>query len=94
MEKREEEEWVYLYPFYKAEKNIAEKIQILMSSKNTKHIKNFQNEMRKQEKLLDIELSEKQKEAVEAINDNNVCIITGGPGTRKNNYNKRSISNI
>ena len=50
--------------------------------------------MKKQEKLLDIELSEKQKEAVEAINDNNVCIITGGPGTRKNNNNKRSYIHL
>ena len=94
VEKRDEEEWVYLYPFYKAEKNIAEKIKILMASKNTKHIKNFQNELKKQEKLLDIELSEKQKEAIEAINENNVCIITGGPGTRKNHYYKRGYSNI
>ncbi|MEI3401415.1 MAG: AAA family ATPase [Clostridia bacterium] len=28
-------------------------------------------------------LSEKQKEAIRAINDNNVTIITGGPGTGK-----------
>ena len=30
-----------------------------------------------------MELSEKQLEAVRAINDNNVCVITGGPGTGK-----------
>ena len=35
------------------------------------------------EKHSDIELSEKQLEAVRAINDNNVCVITGGPGTGK-----------
>lgn len=90
IEKREDEEWIYLYPFYKAEKNIAERIKALMSSQNSKHIKNFQSEMKRQEKLLDIELSEKQREAVEAINENNVCIITGGPGTRENNNNKGS----
>lgn len=94
VEKREDEEWIYLYPFYKAEINITEKIQALMASKNSNHIKNFHNEMLKQERQLDIELSEKQKEAVEAINDNNVCIITGGPGTRQNNNHKRSHSNI
>ncbi len=87
VEKREDSEWAYLYPFYKAEQNIAEKLQILMNSKNTKHIKNFIQEMKEQEKLLDLELSDKQKEAVEAVNENNVCIITGGPGTRKNYYN-------
>jgi exodeoxyribonuclease V alpha subunit len=31
----------------------------------------------------DIKLSEKQREAVEVINKNNVSIITGGPGTGK-----------
>ena len=94
VEKRENNEWIYLYPFYKVEQNIAEKIQMLMSSKNPKHIKNFVQEMKKQEKLLDIELSDKQKEAVEAVNENNVCIITGGPGTRKDDNNKRNNSNI
>ena len=82
IEKRDDEEWVYLYPFYKAEQNIAEKIKALEASKNYKEIKNFLQVMKKQEKKLDIVLSDKQKEAVQAINDNNVCIITGGPGTR------------
>ena len=82
IEKRDDTEWIYLYPFYKAEQNIAEKIYMLVNSKNTKKIKNFKQEMKKQEKNLDIELSEKQKEAVEAVNENNVCVITGGPGTR------------
>lgn len=85
-------EWVYLYPFYKAEQNIAEKMQALLSSKNSKYIKNFENERKKQEKLLDIELSEKQKEALIAVNDNNVCIITGGPGTGKTTIIKEIIA--
>ena len=87
IEKREDNEWIYLYPFYKAEQNIAEKIKVLISCKNSKFIKNFDNECKKQDKLLDIKLSEKQKEAVEAVNDNNVCIITGGPRDRENNHN-------
>lgn len=85
-------EWVYLYPFYKAEQNIAEKMQALLSSKNSKYIKNFENERKKQESLLDIELSEKQKEALTAVNDNNVCIITGGPGTGKTTIIKEIIA--
>ena len=76
VEKQEEAEWIYLYPFYRAEQNIAEKLIHLMKAKNSKHIKNFANEMKKQEKLLDIELSEKQKEAIETVNENNVCVIT------------------
>ena len=35
------------------------------------------------EQKTDLILSDKQKEAIEAVNDNNVCIITGGPGTGK-----------
>lgn len=86
IESREGIEWVYLYPFYKAEQNIAEKMQALLACKNSKQIKNFESERRKQEKLLEIELSQMQKEALEAVNDNNVCIITGGPRNRKNHH--------
>ncbi len=39
--------------------------------------------MKRVEKENSIELSEKQKEAVQAVNDNNVTIITGGPGTEE-----------
>ena len=77
------EEWVYLYPFYKAEINIVERLCKLDESKNVKKIKNFETEIRIQERLLGIELSEKQFEAINQINDHNICIITGGPGTGK-----------
>ena len=77
------EEWVYLYPFYKAETNIAERLMKLQNFKNIKYIKNFKEEINKQETKQNIKLSEKQFEAIEQINENNVCIITGGPGTGK-----------
>lgn len=76
-------EWVFLEPLYKAEKNIAERLLILRDCENVKFIKGFEKKIRKSEELLDIELSEKQFEAIKQINDNNVCIITGGPGTGK-----------
>lgn len=76
-------EWVFLEPFYKAEKNIAERLIALRDSSNIKHIKGFEKDIRKNEEKLGIELSEKQFEAIKQINDNNVCIITGGPGTGK-----------
>lgn len=88
IEEREDNNWVYLYPFYKAEKNIADIIQILNKSKNSKKINNIRKELKKQEKSLGIELSDKQIEAIEAVNENNICVITGGPGTRENNNNK------
>lgn len=87
----EERNWVYLAPFYKAEENIANRISTLKNSPNTKKIKNIGQELKKLEKTSDIELSEKQKEAIEAINDNNVSIITGGPGTGKTTIIKTII---
>lgn len=84
IEKQEEEqEWVYLPPFYRAEYNIAEKLISLMQSENNKKIKKFSSELKKIEKDTDLELSDKQKEAIQLVNENNVCIITGGPGTGK-----------
>lgn len=87
----EENDWLYLTAFYTAEQNIAEKIQVLIQSKNIKKIENIKKELKTIEKKSDIELSEKQKEAVEAINENNVCIITGGPGTGKTTIIKTII---
>ena len=46
--------------------------------------------MQKIEKVNKIELSDKQREGIFAVNENNVCVITGGPGTGKN-YNYQSI---
>lgn len=83
IEDRENEEWVYLMPYYQAEKNIAEKLIALDSFKNVKKIERFNKELELFEKKSNIELSEKQIEAIKAINDHNVCVITGGPGTGK-----------
>ena len=82
-EDRNDEKWIYLFPLYKAEKNIATNLLRLNNFKNIKKIKHFKTELKKQEEKLDIILSEKQIEALEQINNNNVCIITGGPGTGK-----------
>lgn len=91
IEEREGEEWVYLYPYYKAEKNIAEKLIELDKYKNIKKIPRFQKELELFEEKSNIELSDKQKEAIKAINDNNVCVITGGPGTGKTTIIKAMI---
>ena len=79
----EEKELVFLEPLYKAEKNITERLVALRDCNNTKFMKNFDNEIKKHEARMDIELSEKQFDAIRQINENNVCIITGGPGTGK-----------
>ena len=92
VEKREDEtEWVYLIPFYKAEDNIVTRLMIIDTSRNVKKISNIDKELKEIEKNDRIELSEKQVEAIKAVNDNNVCIITGGPGTGKTTIIKNII---
>lgn len=91
IEIREEVEWIYLYPFYRAEQNVAEKIVLLEKADNVKKIKGFEKKLKRQEKITGIELSEKQKEAIIEVNENNVCVITGGPGTGKTTIIKTII---
>ena len=91
IEKRNGEEWVYLENFYKVETEIALRLRNLEISPNVKKIKNIDFELKKIEKHSDIELSEKQKEAVRTINENNITIITGGPGTGKTTILKTVI---
>ena len=93
LEEREDGKWVYLNNFYIAEKNIAEKIMALQNAKNIKEIKKFDKELQKAEAKEEIILSEEQKEAIKTVHDNNVCIITGGPGTGKTTI-IRTIINI
>ena len=91
IEKRDEEKWVYLYSFYKTENEIAERIIKLKNTKNVKKVGNIEKELKKVEERTDMILSEKQKEAIRTINDNNVTIITGGPGTGKTTIIKSII---
>lgn len=91
IEEREEKTWVYLYYFYLVEENITNKLINLDNSKNIKKISHLTKEIKEIEKETNIFLSEKQKEAIEAINENNVCIITGGPGTGKTTIIKTII---
>ena len=87
----EEGDWIYLAPFYDAEKNIAERLQILQLSENIKKIKNIAKDLKEIEKNSEIELSKNQLEAIEMVNKNNVCVITGGPGTGKTTIIKTII---
>lgn len=91
LEDRENQEWVYLYNYYMAEKNVAENLIALDNYLNVKKISNFEKKLKKIEKHSDLELSEKQREAVIAVQEHNVCIITGGPGTGKTTIIKTII---
>lgn len=91
IEKREDENWVYSKEIYDAEANIASKLILLDSTQNIKRIDSFDSELEKIEKAGNINLSTKQEEAIQAINSNNVVIITGGPGTGKTTIIKNVI---
>ena len=91
LEERDGCEWVYLYQYYKVEKNVAERLLDLANYDNIKKISRFNKELETFEKKSNIDLSEKQKEAIEAINEHNVCVITGGPGTGKTTIIKTII---
>ena len=75
IEKRDGIEWIYLYNFYKVEEEIATRIIRLDNSKNMKKIEHIDKALKKVEEKSKIELSEKQKEAIKAINEKNVTII-------------------
>lgn len=87
----DEQEWVFLYSLNKAEKNISEKIYNLQKSQNNKYIKNIDKEINIAEEKSEILFSEKQKEVIKLVNENNVCVITGGPGTGKTTIIKAII---
>ena len=90
-EERDGYEWIYLYQYYKVEKKVADRLIELDNCDNIKKISNFNKELEIFEKKSNIGLSEKQKDAIRAINEHNVCVITGGPGTGKTTIIKTII---
>ena len=84
-------EWIYLESFYNTEVAICNRLNKLDETANSKKVKGIKDEIKRVEKENEIELSEKQKEAIKAVNDNNVTIITGGPGTGKTTIIKSII---
>ena len=92
LEERDDgDEWVYLESFYNTEKAICNRLIKLDKYENSKYVKGIEDEIEKVEKHNVIQLSDKQKEAIKAVNDNNVTIITGGPGTGKTTIIKSII---
>ena len=91
VEERNEDCWVYLQSFYVTEQSVARRLVLLDSNDNVKKIKKIDKELKIIEEDSDIILSEKQVEAIKAVNDHNVTIITGGPGTGKTTIIKTII---
>ena len=63
-----EETWIYLRDFYRAEINIVNQIMRLSQADNIKKIFNVKEELKKVSKLENLELSDKQKQAINLIN--------------------------
>ena len=85
------EQYIYLESFFDTELEIAFRIKRLQNAKNMKKISKIEKELKRIEEHSEITLSDKQKEAIKAINDDNVVIITGGPGTGKTTIIKAII---
>ncbi len=77
-----EEDAYYLTDIYKAELNVADRIYNL-TTKEPKKIPNLKEKIDQMEKQNNIKYNDKQKEAITKALENNILIITGGPGTGK-----------
>jgi exodeoxyribonuclease V alpha subunit len=74
---------VYLAPFYVAETGIAQRLRRLKESPSNIRPINPEKAIDWVQQKLNIELAEKQKEAIILAATSKVLIITGGPGTGK-----------
>ncbi len=72
-----------LYSYYRAERAAAAKLYELCNTPLSAVAVNTENLLRQAEKNAGIQLSEKQKHAIEASLRSGVLVITGGPGTGK-----------
>ncbi len=77
-----EDDKYYLFEDYDAEEYIANKINYLINKEVTTY-KNIDMRIKELEDKYGIEYSDKQKEAIIKALENNILIITGGPGTGK-----------
>ena len=76
------EEKYYLKDYYNAELNIVKNL-ININNKETKQVKNIKKYINALEDEFNIKYNTEQSEAISSILENNIVIITGGPGTGK-----------
>ena len=77
-----EDDRYYIYSDYMDEDYIVNKLNYLINKDTTKY-KNIDLKIKELEDKYEIKYSEKQKEAIIKALENNILIITGGPGTGK-----------
>ena len=77
-----EDDKYYLIQFYQAEMNIANKVKTLLKKPPMKY-KKLDTQIDALEKEQGILYNEKQREAIKKSLEQNILIITGGPGTGK-----------
>ena len=82
----------YLYDIYEAEYNICQKIKNLVNKKKDRY-ENLDSLIKQLENIDQISYNEEQVEAIKKSLDNNITIITGGPGVGKTTI-IRAILNI
>lgn len=85
-----ENENYYLYDDYIDENYIATCITKILN-KDKEEINNFNKLMKEIEKELNIKYNNEQKKAIKTSLENNISIITGGPGTGKTTITKGLI---
>lgn len=74
---------IYNYPLYISELGCAKRIIEISSEKVPYRKEDFEGDIKKYEDENNITFAEEQKEAIVEGVKNNMCIITGGPGTGK-----------
>lgn len=75
-------EKIYLKKYYELEINVAKRLKKI-DSYDAKKIRNFDEKINSLEKMLNIKYNEDQKKAIKTALNNNITIISGGPGTGK-----------
>ncbi len=77
-----EDEQISLYETYCLEKDIAHDLERIKNS-YLKKLTNLEEDIKKLEDEFQVKYNKEQKEAIKSALNNNICIITGGPGVGK-----------